>query len=445
MNIRKLHRIGARAPFLTGSLLVTALTIGSSGLNLLTQIMLAFRFGVGRTIDSYAFALSAPAFLNGLLASIVSYTIVPLVAAEGHNPARQASLCASTAALVALLGTFILLAGIPAIWLQPRLLPPGSPIASFPALPVMILLAWAFAGGQVLVATTGAQLNATGRPLAAAALSLPPSVGAICGLALFPRADAFIALAGLLGGTILAAASGFWILRRLVFRWPDPGVIKAEAMGLIKSSVWASLGLSCFASYVIIDAFWAPRIGTGNLATLGYSQRVVVGFGSLIVAGPSALVVPRLARYVGTADQSAFLALLYKALGLVGLVGLIFVMLVEFGAEPMIRLLFARGAFDVHDLLRVANTLRHMMPGTLAMLIAVLLLRALFCIPGSGRVAAAMGIGWTLLYFVLSGFLSPLGTTGIADAYSLSWIALSTALLVYTLHRARRIGPIAER
>jgi len=445
MKIRRRNRTGTRVPLLTGSLLVTGLAISASGLNLLSQILLAFRFGAGNAIDSYAFALSAPAFLNGLLASIVSYTIVPLVAAESHDPARQANLCASTAALVSLLSILILFAGIPAIWFQPRLLPAESPIARFPALPSMILLAWAFTAVQALVATVVAQLNATGRPLTGATLSLPPGVGAICGMLLFPHAGATIALAGLLIGTVLAALAGFWALRKLVFHRPDRHIIKADAIALVKASVWASLALSCFATYVLIDAFWAPRIGTGNLATLGYSQRVIVGFGSLIVASPSALIVPRLARYVGTGDQAAFRALLWKAIALIGCVGGVFVLLVEIYAEPLIRVLFARGAFDLHDLIRVATTLRHMMPGALGMLIAVFLLRALFCIPGSARTAAGLGMSWTVLYFGLSGLLRSFGTTGIADAYTWSWAFVSTALLFFTLHRVSRIERIAGR
>src|SRR3970282_2291898 len=56
------------------------------------------------------------------------------------------------------------------------------------------------------------------------------------------------------------------------------------------------LAMFCFTVYQAIDAYWAPQIGPGNLAYLGYSQRILVVIGSIVIAGPAAVILPRLAE-----------------------------------------------------------------------------------------------------------------------------------------------------
>ena len=177
----------------------------------------------------------------------------------------------------------------------------------------------------------------------------------------------------------------------------------------------------CFTVYQAIDAYWAPHIGMGNLAYLGYAQRILVGVGTLMVAGPSAVLLPRLAEaYVQgrNIDLLQDTARGSRAVIAFATPAAIFISLL---AEPLVGLLFERGAFDHRATSGVTEVLPLMMLGMVLMLCVVILFRALFS-RQEVLLAAQLGILATVLYFFLSGALSRnMGVKGIAIAYALSW------------------------
>jgi hypothetical protein len=81
-----------------------------------------------------------------------------------------------------------------------------------------------------------------------------------------------------------------------------------------------------------------------------------------------------------------------------------------------------------------------MAPGMIAMLFCVITLRAVFCFPSAGKIAALMGISFTTAYALFSYLLLGDGIVGIATAYSISWIGFFTMLFSYVLFRSRRLS-----
>lgn len=419
---------------------VTVLTVGASGINFLGQAFLAYRFGAGIETDSYTFSLAIPLFAMGVISTIISYTLVPLIASEGGNAARQTDICTASLRVGVLASAIVASLSVPATVLQPLTLPENSPLFSLGYLHTLILLAWLIAATQITGAVMTAQLNACHRPVIAAALSLIPGLAMVTALALFDSVGVLSAPLGLLAGSMVAALFGLFFQRdriKLRLRFED---VKPRVPGIMLKSIWAALALSCFSGFMISDAYWASRMPDGSLATLGYAQRLIIGLGGLVVSGPSALFVPRFATLARSGDRVGFQRLLVTTLLAVwGLGACSFSVLILF-ADEAVAMLFERGAFSSNDTLALANAMSAMAPGAVAMLSVVILMRAVFCLEGTGPAAAVLGIGWCVLYFVLSGLLLELAVVGVAYSYSISWVIFMVAMLIFTLHKLKNIG-----
>jgi len=407
-------------------LMVTGCGVGGSLVNFAAQAIIAARFGAGQNVDTYVFSLGLPTFLAGLLATCVSYIAVPEITRATADPEHERRLSGRLLRSILVLAATLALGALPALLLQPALLlPTGSTIRDQPQLPLLIILAWTTGGVQLVNALLIARLNAVGRQITAAMLSLPPGIVSILVLITVPLHAIWVVAAGVLTGTLAVTLVGWWVQRDR-FCWRSGSQASGAATVAIRSSVWLSVvALTCFSSYAVIDSFWAPRTGQGALAALGYAQRILIGAGNLVILGPSAIAVPILARIAVNGDVVRFrqtLALIVLSVG--GAAGLIALGIFGFSDE-IVFLLFQRGAFDASAAQQVASALAHLAPGMAAMLVGVMLMRAIFCIPDSFRHAAIIGLGWSVLYFALSGMFAKRGVTGIADAYSLAWITMA--------------------
>ncbi|MBD8737388.1 hypothetical protein IFS44_19085 [Sphingomonas sp. CFBP 13706] len=418
-------------------LMVTGCGVGGSLVNFAAQAIIASRFGAGQNVDTYVFSLGLPTFLAGLLATCVSYIAVPEITRATADPEHERRLSGRLLRGILVLAATLGLGALPALLLQPALLlPTGSTIRDQPQLPLLIILAWTTGGVQLVNALLIARLNAVGRQITAAMLSLPPGIVSILVLLTIPLHAIWVVAAGVLTGTLAVTLVGWWVQRDR-FCWRSGSQTSGAAIVAIRSSVWLSVvALTCFSSYAVIDSFWAPRTGQGALAALGYAQRILIGAGNLVILGPSAIAVPILARIAVNGDVVRFrqtLALIVLSVG--GAAGLIALGILGFSDE-IVFLLFQRGAFDAAAAQQVASALAHLAPGMAAMLVGVMLMRAIFCIPDSFRHAAIIGLGWSVLYFALSGVFAKRGVTGIADAYSLAWITMAVVGSVILWQRA---------
>ncbi len=418
-------------------LMVTACGVGGSLVNFAAQAIIAARFGAGQNVDTYVFSLGLPTFLAGLLATCVSYIAVPEITRAVANSEHERQLSGQLLNGIAILAAALALGALPALLLQPALLlPPGSTIRGQPQLPLLIILAWTTGGIQLINALLIARLNAVGRQITAAMLSLPPGVVSILVLLTVPIHAISVVAIGVMMGTLVVTLVG-WLVQRGHFDCRSRSQPRGTAVVAIRSSVWMSvLALTCFSSYAVIDSFWAPRTGQGALAALGYAQRILIGAGNLVILGPSAIAVPMLARIAVNGEIVQFRrTLTLIVLGVGGAAGLIALGIFGF-SDQIVSVLFQRGAFDAAASQQVASALAHLAPGMAAMLVGVMLMRAIFCIPNSFRHAAMIGVGWSVLYFILSGVLAGRGVTGIADAYSLAWITTAVSGSVILWQRA---------
>ena len=433
------------------SVVVTLLSLCGSGLGFVLQLLLASEYGLGREINAYFFALSFPLFVAGLLGVMFGYLIAPQIVLRECNGRERAEYMQSSRIGAVTLSILVVAGGMLFSGNELAALPRHSEIAQVSRLSWLLAAGWLAAGGQIFLSFQAAALNGLRRHGTAAAILLGPPCGAIA---------ATYCLANSLGvyivpvGNFLGASIASAVAARAIGSVVEMGEVQLATLRRMLTDLagvpLSVAAMTCFSAYAVIDAFWAPRAGGAALGALSYSHRLLIAMGSLIVVGPSALVMPGLASCVREKKGDAFRWLFIRALLSVGVTGAVVGGIFFALAPRLVQFLFVRHAFTAHDALLVVASLRRMVVGMVAMLISVMAMRALFCLPNSRGYAAALGFCWAALYFALSGLYVRHGVVGIAMAYSVTWCVVGVAMVVTVLlisdgRIAGTIDPVAPK
>lgn len=418
---------------LTSSILVSLASLLVSLISFANQLVLARLFGASMSMDAYLIANSVPMLVAGVLSAVLAYSLVPALMVQKADFASYRRFSGLLLISLVVVSGMISVAGFLAAPLQIGMLGEALLSASRQEAIAIARISWMTAGVILIVGHLSAMHNAASRFLVPIFASMVPFIGMIVAGLTFGTACGPLAVAwGMLAGFLLVIP--VLLIRTLpeldfsnlcLLMWKD-------VAGYLVRTPLIILAMLCFTVFQSIDAYWAPQIGTGNLAYLGYSQRILVSLGTLVIAGPAAVILPRLAEAYADGRITDLLQDTQRAVRMVTAFALPVALSVSILAAPLVQLLFERGAFDRQATQGVATILPLMMAGMMAMLCVVMIFRALFAKHDIARVSI-LGILTTVLYFGLSGLLSQrLGVGGIALAYALTWwlvLFLSTLIL----------------
>lgn len=425
---------------LRASLLLTGASALGSVVSLASQLAVAQRYGAYVAVDAYLIASSIPTLVSGMVGAVFSYALVPQLARVAHDPA-----------------TFRRVSGRGLLWLTPfitiatsagylsaptvvELLGKALPAEWVALSATMAQISWVWAGLLMLATYLGSVLTAAKKFYLPVVVASLPYVGILVLVAPSLNLGIVAVPIGVLSG---------WAVATIILGWKARSFVNVKAVVPVAANDIRAMGLqllavagamSCFTAVAFIDAYWAPELGAGNLSYLGYAQRVLVAAGSLVVAGPAAVLVPHMAELESAAGTGAvrrrLLLVMVVTIGCGGCVAAILGVL----AEPAIRVLFQRGTFDATATKGVAAVLPTMLGGMVAMLGVVVLFRGLFQLQKAGT-AAALGIMCSLAYWLASGLLSrSAGVGGIAAAYAIAWWLTLTAGVAFLLARVPARG-----
>jgi putative peptidoglycan lipid II flippase len=395
------------------------------------QIFMAHTFGARHQFDVYLFAISIPFLVMGASAGAVSMAFVPrLMAARGDR-----DLYCST--VTALLGFAILAAIVIAfggmqltVWSTATV---RNVFNGSDRVAVMSIarVAWFSAGLGLIVSALTAVHNTEKSFVLPAITTSSAYLGMIGAMALFSASRGSIVLAwGMLAG---AAVSVLVLLPRAIPSIVISGFAKSQIYALfdgVGRVILVVIANCAFSGLAPVEAFLAPKFGPGALSFLGYSQRLIIAMGALVVAGPNVLLVPAIAEACVEKNLQRVKSLSIKAIGAVCVAGTLAALIFGILRVPLIRLVLQHGAFDSRTTLGVASTLPWLLVGSIAVLGAQIAFRALY---GQNHHAfpAIAGILVPALYFGLGYLLSNvIGFQGICIAYATSWWLIFAALLV---------------
>ena len=358
---------------------VSAAVMASRVLGLLREMMFAGLFGGSKWMDCFYLAFKVPnllrdLFAEGALSQAFVTTFSKKLKSEGEQPAWALANKMMTLAAV-FMGVVTVLGVLAAPWIVDFLtsLSRGgnSPRTYNPeeiALTVtMVRVMYPFILLVSLAALVMGMLNARnvfGMPaLSSCFFNLGSMIG---GAALGYWMDPSWGKQSLVGFSIGVVIGGlaqlvcqFPALRavgyRFVadFRWKDSGVRQ-----ILKLMGPAVIAASVVQVNVVINAMFAYGVGEGAVSWLSYAFRLMqlpIGVFGVAVA---TVTLPALSRAAVGGVSEDFRPILAKGLRLVAFLVLPSMLGLVFLAEPIVSVLYERGAFDAVDRLRTAGALR---------------------------------------------------------------------------------------
>ena len=324
------------------------------------EIALAYRFGIGELTDAYATLITVVLWPVALWLTAVSATIVPLEARTADARAISQFRSELTAGALTL-GVLLSLAGMVFMKFAAAASAPGNSIAYSPVMLGMIPVGVLLLPLGLMIGLCSTWTLGSGRHTNTLLEGVPALVVATAIIAL-PELGA----SGLVWATVAGFVAHLLLLAiPLVMRGelPVPSV-------RFKSALWRQFfsgfglllaGQALMASVVLIDQAIAVGLGAGAPSTLSYSNRVlafVMGLGALAVTRATLPVFVKAAER----DPSGLFRVAGKWAFAMLICGLAAAALSAWLAEPVVSLLFERGAFTHDDKVRVAALFRASLP-----------------------------------------------------------------------------------
>jgi len=407
---------------LTSAAVVAVLSLLGAAVGLLNYLILARLFGASVRVDAYFIAICVPMLFSGTLTAALNYALVPSLIAWKREATQYARFSGLMFLCFLLVSLFFFLVGYPTA---------TTLIAAFGVTltgdvkteAVLITrIAWLCGGLALIIGFLTAMHHAAKRFFLPVIANMLPTVGMTVLMLTFGRTLGPVTLAwGMLAGSVIA------VLALLLRVFPDFDVSMKclecwkEVVKFFLKIPLVMIATISFTVYQFADAYWASKLGAGNVSYLAYCQRILVAIGTVVIAGPAVVLGPRLSEASRDGRHREFLNDTARALRTTLAFATPLALIISILSLPLTRFLFEGGAFDQDATLQVASILPMMMGGMVPMLCMTILYRALFA-KHAVISAALIGGFCAMAYFILSGFFSrTYSLVGFALAYNVSW------------------------
>lgn len=418
-------------------------------LGLVREIFAANYFGVSGRINAFTIAFQLPNLVRALVAdAALSSAFVPVfteLLEQGDR--KRAWRVASSLFWIMLLGLgalsalFILLAPI-------AILPFGDPggdkaLAANLARVLFPIVALLGASGIVVgILNTYDQFSVPA--LTPVAWNLAIILGLVLGVPHASGEDAklYVYAASILAGTVIQVLMPLPWLRglddrlRVVVDWKDPAVKRVFKMML---PVTLGLGLINFNAFV--DSIFASRLIDANLAPAAIDKafRIYMLPQGMFSVAVATVLFPTLARFAARSDMEGFTGTVARGVRQIGFMLIPASVVSAVLAEPMVRLVYQRGAFESNQTPVVAACLAAFSAGLTFNGAMLMLNRAFFSLQ-QNWLPTWVALGNLGLNALLDGLFYHLGAWGIPLATSVVNVAGTAALLVLLRRRVGRLG-----
>jgi putative peptidoglycan lipid II flippase len=396
-------------------------------ISLVSQLCIAYFFGASRDLDIFFLAGSIPTLIGALISSALSYSLVPHLIKKKRDLGTKYKIYIGFFIRLIFSVTFLTALFFVVFYLSVvQIIYPDLTLTQIKSLKVIaVLFSCNFIFG-VLISFGNGFYNANNIYRLPLLLSSMPYCLTILMMFIFHEK---IGLVSLVLGTLIGSIISFLILyreipMRYVFQTRINRVFQFK--DFMKTLFYAILAMLCFTFFQTSDSYWAFRLGPSNLSYLGYAQRILIALGSLIIIGPTTLLIPKLTAAFVEGRKTDFLKSTLEITKLVLSFSSFFAVVLAVLAKPLIKIVFERGSFTMTETTGVSDLFPNMLTGMVFMLCVVVLYRTLF-IMEMEKHSAKIGLLCAIVYFLLSGLLSSnYGIMGITLAYVVTWVLIFT-------------------
>jgi peptidoglycan biosynthesis protein MviN/MurJ (putative lipid II flippase) len=398
------------------------------------EIALAYRFGIGELTDVYVTLMTFVLWPVALWLTVVTATIVPLEARTSNAVAISQFRSELTAGALTL-GILLALAAIALMMLPSASAAPGNLITFPPAMLAMIPVGVLLIPLGLMIGLWSTWTLGSGRHTNTLLEGVPALVVAVVVITM-PELGA----SGLVWATVAGFLAHLLLLGiPLVMRGelPAPSVRFESVLWRPFFSGFGLLlaGQALMASVVLIDQSIAVGLGSGAPSTLSYSNRVlafVMGLGALAVTRATLPVFAKAAER----DPSGLSRVAGRWALAMLICGLAVAALSAWLAEPVVSLLFERGAFTYDDKVRVAALFRASLP-QMPLFLAGLVLASVASSRGRyGLIFVACASALTSKIAANALLVPHWGLVGLVLGWTVMYTVHATVLLWGFTHRA---------
>ncbi len=344
---------------LSAAATVGLLTLGVKLLEALSHLIVAYHFGTRDAVDAFTIAFVVPSFLLNVMAGSVAGALMPtyISVAAGTGPGERENLLASLSLLhAALLVSSCLLLAVSARFLVAALgsgFPPHKQFLTRTLLYLLIPVLF-FSGFSRLWA---AVLNAGERFVLAAAAPAVRPLAAIVLLLLAARQWGIHALAAgmVIGAAAEAVLVGWDARKRGLLPFPRWGGWNPALKQVIREFAPMAGGVFLYGSTEMVDQAMAAMLGSGSVAVLGYGNRLVLFFLVVVAGALGTAFLPHFSRLAAEGAWDRLQHTLRSYRRWILLVGAAVSLGLLWASEPLVRLVFQRGAFTAQDTFSVAR------------------------------------------------------------------------------------------
>lgn len=408
------------------------------------ELIVAYQFGTSDALDAFLVAFVLPGFAITLIYGSLNAALIPTYIEVREHEGRQAAQRLSSSIMLSsllLLGVVSFFLALLAPYLLP-LLASGfdiNKLALTTSLYFILIPTLLFSG----VATTwSAILNAEERFALAAIGPIITAVVTIIMMIGLTKVWGIYSLAvGTVVGSVLEAVLvGWWLGRQGISVFPQwHGVTPAVRQ------VWGQYtpivaGSFLMGSTSLVAQSMAAMLGTGSVSVLGYGSKItllILGIGSVAV---STAVLPHFSRMVATGDWDNVRHTLFTYTRLLILITLPIMLGLIYFSEPLVRLLFERGAFVEADTKLVAWVQALYVLQVPVFVLGMLYVRLISALKANR--ALMWGAGINLMVNILCSylFMKWLGVAGIALSISLMYLVSCCYLMLVSLRLLKGVS-----
>jgi putative peptidoglycan lipid II flippase len=317
------------------------------------EVVVANQFGTGDALDAFLIAFLLPSFAINVVAWSFNAALIPTFIQVREHEGREASQRLFSSVMVWSTGLLIAVSALLAV-AAPYILPILGSGFSPEKLELtrslfFVLLATLTVSG--LATIWGAILNASERfALVALAPMMTPVITVVALLVMGKVWGIYSLAVGTVCGVVLEAAVLSRGLRRhgfsIIPRWHgmDPAMKQ-----IINQYAPMIAGAFLMGSTTLVDQTMAAMLGPGSVSALSYGNKVVafaMGIGAMAL---STAVLPHFSRMVAVRDWIGVRHTLKTYARLILLVTIPLTLLLIYFSEPLVRIIFERGAFKVAD------------------------------------------------------------------------------------------------
>jgi putative peptidoglycan lipid II flippase len=435
---------------LKSGMIVSAMTLISRVLGLVRDIVIANLMGAGAAADLFFFANKIPNFLRRLFAEgAFAQAFVPVLTEYEKNKSRSevTQLIAAVSGTLGTIVTVITLIGVLGSSVITALFGfgwflewyhGGVDAYKFELASSMLKITFPYLWFITFTALSGAILNTLGKFAVAAFTPVFLNIAIIsCAVFLSPQLaqpEFGLAIGVLLGGAIqfffqipFMAKEG--MLVRPKWDWHHEGVVKIRTL-----MIPALFGVSVSQINLLLDTFIASFLQTGSISWLYYSDRLLEFPLGLFGIAIATVILPSLSSSHVSKSQDYFAKTVDWGMRMVCLLGFPAMLGLIVLAEPMLRVLFMRGEFDMQDVSMASMSLFAYGAGLLSFMMIKVLAPGYYARQDT-KTPVKFGIIAMVSNMVLNIiFAIPFGYVGLAIATSLS-ATLNASMLWFGLYK----------